>query len=317
MQRLEIIARFVLATASTVMLFLGGVTAPPFAFALFPLVPQPVLSFGIKYGLMRGMSVAVLALAILLLWGGEPLGYVYSMFVLLIGLVFLLLGRIRVLETLVLGIAAVVLTAFSALLFILSGSWGAIFHDVSESLNSTLMSAVEMHEKMGFPQESIALLKERTPEIAEMILHLLPAAAFVSLGLIVLFNVILLCRRFPEKKPEWVTLVSLREWKAPDFLIWGVIVAGFAMFIPGLESVRALAANLLLVFGACYFFQGLAIIAFYFNKNNVPRFVRGMVYLFIIFQQIFTLIVVGLGLFDLWVDFRRLKKQDLKPSQAS
>ena len=179
------------------------------------------------------------------------------------------------------------------------------------------MSAVEMQERMGFPQESIAVLKERTPEIAETVLRLLPAAAFVSLGLIVLFNVVLLCRRFPGKRPHWLTLVSLREWKAPDFLVWGVIASGFAMFIPGLESVRTLAANLLLIFGACYFFQGLAIIAFYFNKNNVPQFVRGMVYLFIVFQQIFTLIVVGLGLFDLWVDFRRLRKQDLNPSQAS
>ena len=317
MQRLEIIARFFLATASTVMLFLVGVTAPPFAFALFPLVPQPVLSFGIKYGLMRGMSVAVLALAILLLWGGEQLGYVFSMFVLLIGLLFFFLGRIRVLETLVFSTAALVFTAFSALLFILYGSWQAIFHDVSQSLNSSLMSAVEMHDKMGFPQESIAVLKERIPEIAGTILRLLPAAAFVSLGLVVLFNVVLLCRRFPEKRPHWLTLVTLREWKAPDFLVWGVIVSGFIMFIPGLESVKTLAANLLLVFGACYFFQGLAIIAFFFNKNNVPRFVRGVVYLFIVFQQIFTLLVVGLGLFDLWVDFRRLRKQDLNPSQAS
>jgi uncharacterized protein YybS (DUF2232 family) len=317
MQRLEIIARFFLATASTVMLFLGGVTVPPFAFALFPLVPQPVLSFGIRYGLMRGMGVVVLALAVLLLWGGEQLGYVYSIFVLLIGLLFLLLGRIRVLEMLVLGISAVVFTAFGAVLFFLYGSWGAIYNDVSESLNSSLVSAIEMHEKMGFPQESIAVLKERTPEIAETVLHLLPAAAFVSLGLIVLFNVVLLCRRFPEERPRWVALVSLREWKAPDFLVWGVIVSGFAMFIPGLESVKTLAANLLLVFGACYFFQGLAIIAFYFNKNNVPRFVRGVVYLFIVFQQIFTIRVVGLGLFDLWVDFRRLRKQDLNPSQAS
>jgi uncharacterized protein YybS (DUF2232 family) len=317
MQQLEIIARLLLASVSTIMLFLGGVTVPPLAFALFPLVPQPVLSFGIRYGVARGMSVAALALAILLLWGGAQLGYVYSIFVLLIGLVFFSLGRIRVLETLVLGIAAIVFTAFSALLFILYGSWRAIVHDVSETLNSSLMSAVEMHEKMGFPQESIAVLKERTPEIAQTILHLLPAAAFVSLGLIVLFNIVLLCRRFPERRPDWLTLVSLREWKAPDFLVWGVIASGFALFIPGLESVKAIAANLLLVFSACYFFQGLAIIAFYFNKNNVPRFVRAVVYLFIVFQQIFTMIVVGLGLFDLWVDFRRLRKQDLNPSQAS
>jgi uncharacterized protein YybS (DUF2232 family) len=317
MQRLEIIARFLLATASTVVLFIGGVTVPPFAFALFPLVPQPVLSFGIKYGVMRGMGVVILALAILLLWGGEELAFVYAIFVLLIGLLFLLLGRIRIVETLVLGIAAVVFAAFSVVFFFLYGSWHAIFYELSENLNRSLMSAVEMHEKMGFPQESIAILRERTPQIAETILHLLPAAAFVSLGLVVLFNVVLLCRRFPEKRAQWVALASLREWKAPDFLVWGVIVSGFALFIPGLEMFKTLAANLLLVFGACYFFQGLAIIAFYFNKNNVPRFVRGVVYLFIVFQQIFTLLVVGLGLFDLWVDFRRLRKQDLNPSQAS
>ena len=69
MQRLEIIARFLLATASTLMLFLGGVTVPPLAFALFPLVPQPVLSFGIRYGRTRGFGVAAVALAILLFWG--------------------------------------------------------------------------------------------------------------------------------------------------------------------------------------------------------------------------------------------------------
>ena len=317
MQRLEIIAKFLLATASTVLLFIGGVTVPPFGVALFPFVPQPVLSFGIKYGVMGGMGVVVLALAILFLGGGGELAFVYSVFALLIGLMFLLLGRIRVIEALVLGIAAVVFSAFTAALFYLYGSWRAIFHDMRENLNKSLISAVEMHEKMGFPQESIAVLRERTPQIAEAILELLPAAVFVSLGLVVLFNLVLLCRRFPETRAKWVALASLTEWKAPDFLVWGLIVSGFAIFIPGFESFKTLAANLLLVFGACYFFQGLAIIAFYFNKNHVPRFVRGVVYLFIVFQQIFTLFVVGLGLFDLWVDFRRLRKQDLNPSQAS
>jgi uncharacterized protein YybS (DUF2232 family) len=317
MRRLEIIAKFLLATASTALLLVGGVTVPPLGVALFPFVPQPALSFGIKYGGMGGMGVVVFALAILLFGGGGELAFVYSVFALLSGLLFLLLGRIRIIEALVLGVAAVVFSAFSAVLFYLYGSWRAIFDDIRENLEKSLMSAVEMHEKMGFPPESIAVLRERAPQIAETILELLPAAAFVSLGLVVLFNLVLLCRRFPEKRAQWVALASLREWKAPDLLVWGLIVSGFAIFIPGLEPLKTLAANLLLVFGACYFFQGLAIIAFYFNKNNVPRFVRGVVYLFIVFQQVFTLFVVGLGLFDMWVDFRRLRKQDLNPSQAS
>jgi uncharacterized protein YybS (DUF2232 family) len=317
MRRLEIIAKFLLATASTALLLVGGVTVPPFGVALFPFVPQPALSFGIKHGGMGGMGVVVFVLAILLFGSGGELAFVYSVFALLSGLLFLLLGRIRIIEALVFGVAAVVFSAFTAVLFYLYGSWRAIFHDIRENLDKSLMSAVEMHEKMGFPPESIAVLRERAPQIAETILELLPAAAFVSLGLVVLFNLVLLCRRFPEKRAQWVALASLREWKAPDLLVWGLIVSGFAIFIPGLESLKTLAANLLLVFGACYFFQGLAIISFYFNKNNVPRFVRGVVYLFIVFQQIFTLFVVGLGLFDMWVDFRRLRKQDLNPSQAS
>jgi uncharacterized protein YybS (DUF2232 family) len=317
MQRLEIIGKFLLATASTALLFVGGVTIPPFGIAFFPFVPQPALSFGLKHGLMGGMGVVLFALTVLLLWGGKELGFGYAMFALLTGLLFSSLGRIRILEALVLGIAAIVLAAFSIVLFYLYGSWQAIVHDIRENLNNSLASAVEMHEKMGFPQENIAILRERAPQIAETILELLPATAFVGIGLVVLFNLVSLCRRFPERRAQWLSLPSLREWKAPDLLVWGVIVSGFVMFIPGVESFRTFAANLLLVFGACYFFQGLAIIAFYLYKNRIPRFVRGVVYLFIIFQQIFTLLVVGLGLFDLWVDFRRLKKQDLNPSQAS
>ena len=62
---------------------------------------------------------------------------------------------------------------------------------------------------------------------------------------------------------------------------------------------------------------GLAIVAYFFHKNNVPRFLRSATYILIIFQQIFALLVAALGLFDLWGDFRRLKKKNLTPSQAS
>jgi uncharacterized protein YybS (DUF2232 family) len=109
----------------------------------------------------------------------------------------------------------------------------------------------------------------------------------------------------------------LREWKSPEPLVWGLIASGFVLFVPGFAGLRAVALNVLLVIGACYFAQGLAVIAFFFHKNNVPRFLRGLTYVLIIFQQIFTLLVVGLGLFDLWGDFRRLGKNNLTPSRAS
>jgi uncharacterized protein YybS (DUF2232 family) len=73
----------------------------------------------------------------------------------------------------------------------------------------------------------------------------------------------------------------------------------------------------LVIIAACYFAQGLAVIAYFFHKNKVPRFLRGVTYVLIVFQQIFTLLVVGLGLFDLWGDFRRLGKDNLTPNQVA
>ncbi len=128
-----------------------------------------------------------------------------------------------------------------------------------------------------------------------MMLRLLPALLFLSFAFIVLINILYLGRRFPERRGEWFALRNFREWKAPEPLVWGLIACGFGLFFPGVGPLGAVAMNLLLVIGAFYFVQGLAVIAFFFNKNNVPRFLRGLTYILIIFQQIFTLLVVGLG----------------------
>jgi uncharacterized protein YybS (DUF2232 family) len=192
-----------------------------------------------------------------------------------------------------------------------------MYADLRTSLTQQLESAVRVQEKMGLSQESLELLKEQAPQIIEMMLRLLPALLFLSFALVVLINILYVGRRFPERREQWFSLPFLREWKTPEPLVWGLIASGFVLFVPGFAGLRALAMNVLVVIGACYFAQGLAVIAFFFHKNNVPRFLRGLTYVLIIFQQIFTLLVVGLGLFDLWGDFRRLGKNKLTPSQAS
>jgi uncharacterized protein YybS (DUF2232 family) len=161
------------------------------------------------------------------------------------------------------------------------------------------------------------LFSEKIPEIVEQMLRLLPSLLFVSLCLVVLLNVLFLLRRFPERREQWLSIATFREWKCPEPLVWALIACGFAVFVPASEWVTIVALNVLLVTGVCYFIQGLAIVAFFFHKNNVPRFLRSATYILIIFQQIFTLLVAALGLFDLWGDFRRLKKNNLNPSQAS
>jgi uncharacterized protein YybS (DUF2232 family) len=316
MPRLEVTSKFFLAVVASMFLFMSGISLPPLGVVLLPFVAQPVLWFGFKFGVSGGLSVLAVAFLLFVVFAGEELAFIYGLFAVMAALLLTLLGRLRAIEYLVGGIAGAMLTVGAALSLYFYGSWAAMFADLRGTLTQQLESAVSMQEKMGVSQESLELLKGQAPQIVEMMLRLLPALLFLSFAFVVLINIVYLGRRFPERRAGWFSLQFLREWKSPEPLVWGLIACGFVLFVPGL-ALSTLALNVLLVIGACYFAQGLAVIAFFFHKNNVPRFLRGLTYVLIIFQQIFTLLVVGLGLFDLWGDFRRLGKDNLTPSRAS
>jgi len=284
---------------------------------LMPFVPQPALSVGVRYGAQWGFGLLAVAFFIFLAFAGAEIAFIYFVLALIAALLLALLGRIRVIEFLVLTVAAVVFGTVAGFFYYLYGSWSAIAQDFRSNLTEHMAAAVRVQERMGFAEESVELLKERLPAIAETMLQVLPGLLFLSLGLIVLLNVVFLCRRFSERRDEWLSAANLREWHAPEPLVWGLIACGFSLFIPVPEFVRVIAINLLLVIAAFYFFQGLAIVAYFFDKSRVPYFLRMVTYVLIVFQQIFTVLVVGLGLFDLWGDFRRLRKKDLNPSRAS
>lgn len=317
MRRVEVTSRFFLALASSVFLFMSGISLPPLGVILLPFVAQPVLMFGFKYGIAGGLGVLAIAFMLLLIFAAEELAFIYGVFAVMAGLLLTLLGRIRALEYLVGSVAIAMLSVTAGLSYYFFGSWAAMFQDLRSGLAQQIESAVQMQEKMGLPQDSVTMLKEQAPQIVDMMIRLLPALLLLSFAFVVLINILYLRRRFPERRGDWFSLPFLREWKAPEPLVWGLIACGFVVFLYGSGLLGAVALNLLLVLGACYFAQGLAVIAYFFNKNNVPRFLRGLTYVLIIFQQIFTLLVVGLGLFDLWGDFRRLGKDRLTPSQAA
>jgi uncharacterized protein YybS (DUF2232 family) len=98
---------------------------------------------------------------------------------------------------------------------------------------------------------------------------------------------------------------TLNLWKAPDQLIWFLIGCGALVLIPS-SSLKIAGINGLLVILMIYFFQGIAVVSFFFQKKKFPRFLRLIFYTLIAIQQIFLLFIIGLGLFDMWLNFRKL-----------
>ncbi|OGQ77507.1 MAG: hypothetical protein A3F90_06305 [Deltaproteobacteria bacterium RIFCSPLOWO2_12_FULL_60_19] len=314
---LDVVKGFALALASTLLFFLFGAAIPVAGFLLLPLVPQPVLALAVRQGKRAGLALSAVAVALVFILGGRELGLGYTQLALTAVLVLALSGRGWPIEWVVAGTAAVMLAILAGALYLAFGSISVAHEAMRTTLNENLAAALELYEKIGLSSQGVEILRERAPAIVDMVLRVMPALTFGAVVALVLINLFFLLRRFPERRSYWTVTSDLREWRAPELLVWCFIAAGFGLFLPGWAPVKVLALNLFLIVAVFYFFQGLSIIAYYFHHKHVPFFLRSLAYALIVFEQVFTLLVVGLGLFDLWSDFRGLKKKDLTPSQAA
>ncbi|MBI2209070.1 MAG: DUF2232 domain-containing protein [Deltaproteobacteria bacterium] len=317
MRRLDFVKSFFLAAISTIVLFLSGVAIPMVGVLMIPLVPQPALAFGLRWGKGPALALVLLISLLLLSFGGKELALGYSLLALMVFLLLFSFGRGWSIEGVVAGTAGGMLAAAFAVLVYFFGSLSLMQGVLRAALRENLEISLKVYEKVGFSGESLELLRERAPQIIDLVLRIMPALAFVGFVTVILINLFFLYRRFPGHHASLVSTGDVREWKSPEPLVWCFILAGFSLFLPVGGVLKALALNSFLGIAVFYFLQGLAIVAYYFHHKNVPYFLRSLAYILIVFEQLFTLFVVGLGLFDLWGDFRRLKKKDLNPSQAS
>jgi uncharacterized protein YybS (DUF2232 family) len=112
-----------------------------------------------------------------------------------------------------------------------------------------------------------------------------------------------LVRRWPAQRGS-IASPGFR-WELPELLVWVFIGSG-VLFLTGVPWLRVIGLNGLVVLLGLYFLQGLSIAAFLFRRFQLPRFLATLSVILLVFQPFFTLLVAGLGLFDVWFAFRRL-----------
>ena len=97
--------------------------------------------------------------------------------------------------------------------------------------------------------------------------------------------------------------VAFTSWKAPEPLIWVLIAAG-VLFFAATGLLQQVGLNLLIVLLLVYYIQGLAIVTELFERKQIPVFMRVMGYAMVLLFNPLPFIVAGIGVFDLWIDFR-------------
>ena len=98
-----------------------------------------------------------------------------------------------------------------------------------------------------------------------------------------------------------------RAWQLPDRLVWLVIISAIIALVPA-RPLQITGINILIFTSIIYCFQGLAVFSFFLHKWKIPLFLRSFLYVMIVFQSFGTVILLGTGLADVWLDFRKIRK---------
>ena len=68
--------------------------------------------------------------------------------------------------------------------------------------------------------------------------------------------------------------------------------------------------NVLIILLPVYFLQGLAVVESFLARKGLAPALRALTYLFLLVINPLPMIVTGLGVFDLWADFRKPRLRD-------
>jgi Predicted membrane protein (DUF2232) len=183
---------------------------------------------------------------------------------------------------------------------VMIGSWDAMW------------SAAQMQRlrELGTAPERVAELAEWALWWRGVIEVIYPAIFIVMGAFMVLSNAGLLRTYLSRRDPGWLEGGEFEGMRWPLVLAAAFVVCGAAVASPPL---RPAAYNALVVLAFCFALQGLAVGAYYFRRLAPPALLIAIV-LAILLLPYAGYVLTLLGLFDIFIDFRKWAEPPVEES---
>ncbi len=295
----------------TSLIFLISVFIPIIGFVAALFIPLPILFYRLRLGRINGLVIPIISSLVMVVFiGGISLDILFFAGLLLIGFILgeLFELNLSIEKTTLYASGSVVLSGLIGLIIssILTGE--GVFAIVSNYVAKNLELTLVLYQSMGMSQENVQLISQSLDKIQHVLVTIIPALVSTSTLFVAWISILLAKPVLKSRSLYYPDFGPLNLWKAPDYLVWVVIGCGLVLFLP-IPVIKVIGLNGLLILMTVYFFQGIAIVSYYFNKKRFPKILRVFLYTLMALQQLILLVVIGLGFFDLWINFRRLGKQ--------
>ncbi|MFC1814997.1 DUF2232 domain-containing protein [Thermodesulfobacteriota bacterium] len=300
--------------AITILIFAVSIYLPIIGLFCALFIPLPVLFYRSKLGRKIGGIIPAVAITVVITIA-DRLSIEVLFFVELILLGFILSEYIEmnlsIEKTILYASATVLLIGLAGLIFYSTMSSTGIKTLASDYVSKNLELTLSLYESMGMSEENILLISNSLKNLQYWLVRIIPGLAFASTLFIAWMNLLMAKPILTRKNLFFPAFGPLQLWRPPELLVWGVVGSG-AMLLINAKSLKMLGLNGLIILMMIYFFAGIAIVTFFFEKKRFPPMFRFFLYSLIILQQLVLLVVIGLGLFDTWLNFRKLETVDHK-----
>ncbi len=290
---------------ASALFFFSSIFIPLAGSFLGILAPLPIAVLSLRRGWMGG-ALASLVAALLIGLAFKPIVALYFF----VQFAFLGLIAVYLLERdasfgLTLLISALAVAAGFSLLIALQAS--SLHQGFFETLKKPVQENVRMVLE-NYPGMSRAEAKEMEAMFQKMlslVIVLVPALIVIGSWLILMVNFYLIDRLNLTGGGKILARFDLNAWRLPDHFIWLVILPGFGVYFLH-ATPRIVSLNILIAALTAYFFQGLCVINYYLAKKRMPPLVKAVIYFTLFVIQIVAVMVVLMGLLDMWMDFRKI-----------
>jgi len=290
-------SNFFTGIAISSLAFIAASLIPIVGTFFFILIPLPILYYYSKIGRIQGLMVFVVSLSVVSIiltisGSADNIPFLFVSGSLGVILSEIIRKNYSVEITIIFPVMVLMILWFSFIIFQSLSLGKQPWLLVEDYIGKNIQESIQFYAQLDIPMEQIDLAKNNIEQITHF-------TVWID---------ILAAREIFQKNRMWYPdFGDLSRWKAPESLIWFLIANGVLLLIP-VEWARILGFNLLLICLFVYLLQGLSIIGFLFKTKNVHRLFRIPCYFLIFAQQYIILLVIAVGVIDLWVDFRKFIK---------
>ena len=291
-----------------VLLFLAALV-PAFSLIIGVLIPVPLTFVYIHFGRRAGLALlALIFVALYSLVGPKQAALFFTEYAVLAGFMAEAIRfRFSFDKCILLSALGSAVLSIALLVFVFTDREATLLEFFHKQIDGHFAQSIESLKAMGDKPEELKMVQDFASKASGSLAQAYPAFIFFGSFITALIN-------YYSIRFLWGRIYSydmfnemrFSGWVLPDQVIW-FLIGSSALFFLTDNIFAIIGINLLIVTVAAYFFQGLAIIIYFLESRNVPMFFWVLIFFVIIIQPLLVGASIGLGVFDAWMDLRKVR----------